>query len=294
MIRPTILYEDMQGNGVFFGTIPEGYTAKESDFTISSLPSENYVFRGRTRKKSWVAIRSSGVWKVEDVELSFGGGSLTIFCIAYNKPHDAYAYPIDPAMTRQDIEGATRIYENSDRTGWLFAHADTEHHHERVILLEAIMHTLFEDLVHDRLSSVLKAVVGHNNPSPPIGTALLYNYNAQSGSLANYQTLLEFRKECVKWCAEVEKLLFLGQHVQESDHFLKHQLVRAIKQAKAVWKADTEGKARNLVSIESQINGIIARVETEHEIETRWVKAARIEAAKKAAAAAESETPTGD
>lgn len=208
------------------------------------------------------------------------------------------AYPIDPRMTKKDIEGANRIYKNADQTGWLFAHAETGHHHERVILLEAIMHTLFEDLIHDRLGDVLKAVIGHNNPRPQIGTELLYTYNAQSGAFANYGNIIDFRKECIKWCSEVEKLLHIGQHIQEDDHALKHQLVRSIEQAKLIWKADT-GKKRILAGIESQVNAIIARVETDHEIDTRWVKAKkRADAAAAAAAAAESsddsETETED
>ena len=48
---------------------------------------------------------------------------------------DKIAFPVDPRMTRQDIEGATKIYENEDGTAWLFAHASAGNHHDHEINL---------------------------------------------------------------------------------------------------------------------------------------------------------------
>ena len=290
MIRPTVSHEKLWGNSFFFAGYPEGSSPKKSHFVVNSItpltteiPNEGVI---PENKRGWIATWDGQKWHVEDAKIDISES--TAFVKHFSGEHrEAYAYPIDPRMTRKDIEGATKIYPNDTNTGWLFAHAHENDHHDRVILLEAIMHTLFEDLVHSKLEGVLKAVVGSDNPSPQIGTELLYTYNAQSGQLANYQNLIDFRKECIKWCSEVEKLLHLGQHVQEDDHYLKHQLVRAINQAKLIWNADT-GKKAILSGILSDVNAIIARVETDHEIETRWVKQARIEAARKAAAEAES------
>ena len=297
MIPLTLLFENTHDACIFQKTFPDGTVLKESDIKIQSMPSKDSG-NDYSEKTIWCAVQHAGVWGVAqyDLQISSNGNEFELYCHDEENERrwDFVAFPIDPAMTAKDINGATRIYPNATNDGWLFAHSEVSDHHDRIITLEAVMHTLFEDLVHDKLTDVLKAVVGHNNPSPPIGTALLYNYGAQSGSLANYQILVEFRKECVKWCAEVEKLLHVGQHVQEDDHYLKHQLVRAINQAKTVWKADTEGKARNLSAIEPQVNAIITRVETDHEIETRWAKVARQEAEKKkAAAASNSDTENG-
>ena len=287
---PTLLFESDDGNCFFEKSFPDGTILKASDIAIQSMPSKDSI-KHQGQRVIWCAVQHAGVWQAVQFNLSIAASRhIALYCHEEEDDNerrwDFVAFPIDPAVTAKDINGATRIYPNATNDGWLFAHAEVSDHHDRILTLEAIMHTLFEDLVHDRLEDVLQAVIGHNNPSPPIGTALLYNYNAQSGSLANYQNLVEFRKECVKWCSEVEKLLYVGQHVQENDHTLKHQLVRAINQAKVVWKADTEGKARNLATIEPQVNAIIARVEADHEIETRWVKSAKAKAAADAAAAA--------
>lgn len=50
---------------------------------------------------------------------------------------DAMAYPIDPTMTREDIEGATRIEPNDDNTGWLFFHASAGHHKDHEVAVMA-------------------------------------------------------------------------------------------------------------------------------------------------------------
>ena len=285
---PTLLFESDDGNCFFEKSFPDGTVLTESDIAIQSMPSKDHISRSN-RRVIWCAVQHAGVWEAVQFNLSITYNiNFALYCHdeENERRYDFLAFPIDPAMTAKDINGATRIYPNATNNGWLFAHAEVADHHDRIIQLEAIMHTLFEDLVHDRLEDVLQVVIGHNNPSPKIGTELLYTYNAQSGTLSNYSNLVEFRKECVKWCSEVEKLLYVGQHVQENDHTLKHQLVRAINQAKVVWKADTEGKARNLATIEPQVNAIIARVEADHEIETRWVKSAKAKAAADAAAAA--------
>ena len=294
MIRPSLVKRTSYGTFNTYGKdiVPKDYVPKTKDFAIITMPTE--TVSSETIRGS-AAIEELGFWHPIEVDFNFSIGQLSI-SPTIPKYYNQIAFPVDPAMTRQDIEGATRIYTNSTNTGWLFAHAHAEDHHERVILLETIMHTLFEDLVHSKLEGVLKAVVGSDNPSPQIGTELLYTYNAQSGQLANYSNLIDFRKECIKWCSEVEKLLHIGQHVQENNHYLQHQLVRAIEQAKLIWNADT-GKKSILASIASEVNAIIARVETDHEIETRWAKAKRIadaEAARKAAEAAANENEGGN
>ena len=286
MITPTLLKRNQYREFTSFGTtsIPKTHKVETSDFVV---PNHEVNNTGPENAIVYVALKDQSLWHIIKANAYYITGAIVINTQDSEK-YDLMAFPIDPKMTAADIEGATHVFKNSDNTGWLFAHAHENDHHERVILLESIMHTLFEDLVHDKLTNLLKAVVGSDNPRPQIGTELLYTYNAQSGQLANYSNLIDFRKECIKWCSEVEKLLHLGQHVQEDDHYLQHQLVRAIEQAKLIWNADT-GKKQILASILSDVNAIIARVETDHEIDTRWVKAAKAEAARKAAEAAASE-----
>lgn len=291
---PSFIEREFDGLCTFYFNGPQGYVLDLSDFIIGDLePKDKTLSRGM--RNGVVAIEMTDGWRAERVNIYPSPRAATFEC-SEDKLGLRMAFPVDPNMTEKDVNGATILYPNETNDGWLFAHATPAHHDDRIITLEAVMRTLFEGLIHDQLEDVLKAVIGHNNPSPKIGTELLYTYNAQSGEFTNYSNIIEFRKECVKWCSEVEKRLHIGQHVQEDNHTLKHQLVRAIHQAKAVWKADTEGKARNLEAIEGQVNAIIAHVERDHAFETRWARAARREAEAKAAKArsdaANSETET--
>ena len=300
-MKPVIINPRVKTSGEKYDIyLPKSITFNFSDYAVATAPTEflarylheNLEYTNLTARP--LAVRENGKWQIrryihtQSLYYSHSDINLYVFHNFEGGHSEKLAYPIDPRMTHTDITNATYIFPNDTNDGWLFSHAHENDHHERVILLESIMHTLFEDLVHDKLLGVLKAVVGSDNPSPQIGTELLYTYNAQSGQLANYSNLIDFRKECIKWCSEVEKLLHLGQHVQEDNHYLQHQLVRAIEQAKLIWNADT-GKKSILASIASEVNAIIARVETDHEIDTRWVKAAKAEAARKAAEAAANE-----
>lgn len=283
MPQPTLVHENYNEKCAFeHDFIPELTTLpKITDFLIQSLPSRDYL-QGETKYGTIgnVPFLLNGKWIIEEAIIRFSTQHVHFYCES-SYGSNTCAFPVDPRMTKTDIEDATIIYPNSTNTGWLFAHAEIDHHHERILTLESVMITLFEDLVHNELENTLKTIVNAGSSNQEL--AGRSDYNSQLGALSNYSQIVAFRKECVKWCSELEKLLHVGQHVQENNFYLKHQLVRAIKQAIKVWQADAN-KSRVYATISGQINALIAKIETEHKIETRWEKQARREAAAKAAA----------
>lgn len=276
MIIPTIVHEYSSDDISFSGPIPEGYTAKESEFIINSLPVSDYILDGRKYgRRGWAAVKKNNRWDVAEMHLILSPYSMAFYCID-NKPREELAYPIDPAMTRKDIEGATRIYPNADNDGWLFAHATKTDHTDRMFLASTAMATLFDNVVETKLQQTLASII--NNPQT----------NQQRGVYSHWTNIVAFKKDCVAYCHKFEKLLYIGQHKHEEGLDLRNMLLRCIKHIKAEWQK-TKGKYD---AVSGDVNGIISHLETDHTFETRWVQAARQKAEAAARAAAESETET--
>ena len=256
-----------------------------SDYLISSLGIGNKPDLHRHAEKIGYAAILSHDWGVEQVHVQSRSGRLMFYCDQL-APRDSMAFPIDPRMTKGDIEGATKIFPNSTNDGWLFSHTDSDEHHDRMYELESVMVSMFQDVIDSKMQMTLAAVT-----SPPRDTRPVIGDSNTGTSRALYlqwNTLVEFRKECVKWVVAYEKLLHIGQHIQEGNFHINHQLVRAIEEAKKVWKRD---KATDLASISAEVAIVEARIKSLHRFETRWDKLARQEAeAKKAAAEASSDS----
>ena len=287
-MTPMLAYEDPGDPCMFYKRFPST-TTKLTDFIIPTLPSENtYYSDGRVRgNKASIAMRVSGKWIVEEAFVSFSKTRVTVECVKYIG-RDAYAFPIDPRMTRMDIEGADRIFANSTNDGWLFGHSESDEHHDRAYQLESIMTTLFQDAIDVKMQQVMASIVNPSRSRPIIGDS--GSGGTQRANYIHWDALVRFRKECVKWCLEFEKLLHIGKHIQESDLHIHHQLLRAINQAKRVWTLD-QSKKDSLDTISADVTAITAKINTIHTFETRWEKAARREAeAKKAAAESSSDS----
>lgn len=190
-----------------------------------------------------------------------------------------WAFPIDPRLKKSDIEGATKIFPNSTNTGWLFLHSESDEHQDRADLLEAMMITSFQDVIDGMMQKTLAIVT-----TPPTNARPIIGDPGSGNAKAYYlqwNSLVEFRQECVKWLLEYEKILYIGQHLQEDDLHTHDQMIRAITQAKKVWARD---KADDLSSISVEVTQVEKKINTMHTFETRWDRLARIEAeAKKAA-----------
>lgn len=185
-------------------------------------------------------------------------------------PRTAMAVPVDPRMTHADIEGATKIFPNADNTGWLFAHAEASHHHERELAAEGLVSELFEDLLSDRLTGTLKTIVNDKQR------------NQQIAALSNYTHLISFRKDALNYVRHSERALHIGKHIQEPDDlYLHHQAKLAISETKRHWQAE---KAQEWNAVSHSVDQVIGRLTSLHAYETRWDMAARIAAEAEAAA----------
>lgn len=280
MITPDVSYHNSHDNGEFTIRVPNGYKHNNLDFAVPSL---GIVDNDEWSKKGYLAVLRNEGWTVSEAILSQSYAQFFSASCSDGIHTIAMAYPIDPAMTRQDIEGATKIYRNSTNTGWLFAHAEDAHHHDRIFTLESIMTTAFQDVLDGKMQQTLAIV------TKPPSTARPVIGDPGSGNAKAYylqwNTIVEFRKECVKWVREYEKILHIGQHIQEDDLYVHDQLTRAIAQAKKVWTRD---KADDLSSISAELAIVEGKINTLHTFETRWAKAARVTAEAKKAAAANS------
>ena len=277
IIRPKLVHEDPAEHCLFSDRITG---AKLSDFVIQTLPYDKPLVRGVIQStEGYIAVRIMNTWTIERASITYSNSRVNIDCLKTSS-RDVFAYPVDPRMTEMDIEGATKIFPNTANTGWLFSHAEQDHHHDRIFTLQSVMSMLFRDVEDDAIQKYYALAI--NDPT---------NTNRQRGEYSKWTDFVAFRKECLKWCAEYEKLLHIGQHIQESDLHIHDQLLRAIEEAKKVWVRDNSD---NWNSISFEVEKIIAHIKNLHTFETRWEKMARREAeakAKKAAAdAANSES----
>lgn len=188
-------------------------------------------------------------------------------------------YPIDPRTTRKDWEGATRAYANETNTGWLPAHADADHMHDREVELRAGIVAVFQPQLDNLLQAVLTAT--DNKPRDwPIGTP----WETRQTRRLRFQKLIEFRDAAITCAITEARERHIGwyhQHPEESHlHHLVHDCITTTL-AKA-------GDAYTVVYGEIRAAAVSLAL---HPYETRWDRAARLkaEAAKAAAAAQDQE-----
>ena len=269
---------------------PEGSTIPigiDPFFVIQSWGLTNNYIGDTLQILGYIAVKSGQQWHVEHAEIIHhqrSTPSTVLVCTEYAF-RGTVAFPIDPRMTREDIEGATQIYQNDEGTGWLFAHADDGHHHDRELQVESIVSDLFEDILSDILTDVMTSIInGHQK-------------NQQIARLAKHQHTIGFRKDALSYVRNAERTLHIGQHIQDTDpHYLHKMALTAISETKRYWQAE---KASEWNAVEFNVDQVITRLTNLHTYETRWDKAARIEAeakaaAEKAAAEAEATDTSGD
>lgn len=89
-------------------------------------------------ERGWIAVRHTldRNWFTADAIAAINTRSkrVGITCLA-KETCDAMALGIDQRLKREDVDGATIIYEENDK--WLFAHATVEDHHNRILAAEA-------------------------------------------------------------------------------------------------------------------------------------------------------------
>ena len=227
-------------------------------------------------KHGYIAVKSGNIWGLEDALMVYdpSSGLVTLECQELDA-RSGIAFPIDPVIDFMDIIGATNIYPNADHTAWLFRHESQGHR-------------------HDHLLAVRSAVVGLFQPA--LDNINLKALEARSAARANriekFLLLCQFRDDVIEAAETAEKAHHLGYHAQtpyppfpEEGHV--HSAINvAMSAAKTAWSA-TPPKAAEYAKITSDVAPLLAYTTAPHNPETRWEKAARIEAEAKAKAEAE-------
>ena len=271
---PTILnrYQN-EGNCGFLFYYPEGYEYDGKHFLVPSLGSKIDENRPE-RLRGHIAVLHNNGWRVVEGYCDDDRIYAGVFC-QDDEFATKLAFPIDPAMTAKDINGATIIQPNASNTAWTFAHATEAEHFDRIWLASTAMSSIFDRVMEDRLQQTLASII--NNPQT----------NQQRGVYLRWADMLDFKKDCTAYCVRFEKLLYLGQHKQQSGLNLRDMLLLCIKHVKQEWqKVD-----QKFDGVAGDVNGIIAALEADHNWETRWEQEAR---QKREAAAREAETASND
>ena len=235
----------------------------------------------------YVAVHKDGKWHTVNAYLYYwlSNSEVHFVCVYIDHLHDKnehfydkMAFPIDPRMTATDIEGANRIYKNADNTGWLFAHADADDHHDRVFTLKSVITSLFREYEDQALQKLLPLFIG--------GTS---TEEKKREEYTLWKNLTDFRDHCIELCVDREKGLHIGQHIQEDKFHIQQMASLVIRQSVFTWKSKRD-KAAAYASIDFFVRKILVDVNTVHNFETRWDRQSRLDAAAKAAKeAAESE-----
>ena len=189
-------------------------------------------------------------------------------------------YPIDPRMTKIDIVGANRAWANATNDGWLFAHCDDDHHHDREVSLEDVAISLFQVEINKlQLDSRTKLATLIKRPSDSSAGSRELAARVKEDSML---TVLDDLLECLKKETREKHIGYYHQnpdksHVHEEIHDCLVSLIGINKLANNA----------TYIEVAGELNRILARLKDKHDYEYRWVKAARIkaEAAKKAAEA---------
>ena len=186
------------------------------------------------------------------------------------QPHEYLAhwyYPIDPRMVEKDIVGATVAYPNETNDGWLFRHCDN-------------------DAMVDYEKELAAAVIGEFAEAidgAQIKVSESTNDAVKILAVTRHAALADFRNEAVEGVVSWARTLHIGWQEQNPHEAHVHTpALRAIEAVALSWQAD---RTAEYSRVNASVAGIIKGLAKPHTYETRWDKADRIEAERKAAEA---------
>lgn len=253
---------------------------KKSDIFVNLSPSTDPEPEDWTRRegrvRGWMAIRHTlnREWFIVDAIFIRQSTLIRVECRTY-QPCDAIAVGIDPRMTREDIEGATRIFKNADNTGWLFAHSNTGHHADHELQLMACIDGVFQPYFRQLHVDVIDGA----------------NLNIKQRATNLYSLLSQFYGEVIALARTNARAVLLGHRHREAhpaEGHLHSEIKTAFAAVKATWIKTRKADATKLAPAFAYVGNIL----TIPSPETRWDRAARLEAEAKKKAAAEAEAST--
>lgn len=244
-----------------YGEVPlpswETFTIKSMGFYREDMHKEPSSNRYAQNVRYVATQDESGTWRATRAFAYISDRQVRIHSYDTDELHaDRLAFPIDPRMKKIDIDGATHIYENDDNTGWLFAHATPEDHNQRLLLAEATITTVFEQVLTDLNDNILIAMF-NDNPS-----------NQILAKMTVYTHVKDFKNDCAKMARYNESQLYIGQHVHEPEKYdLYSMTALALEMAKKKWKIE---KAQEINQISDYVAGIEKRLASGPTYKTRW------------------------
>ena len=255
---------------------------KRSDIFVNLPPSTGPELRdwaySAGRVRGWAAVRASldRHWFVADAIFAHQESDTIYVECNTSIACDAVAVSIDPRMTREDIEGATRIFKNADNTGWLFAHSNTGHHADHELQLMACIDGVFQPYFRQLHVDVIDGA----------------NRNIKQRATRLYSLLSQFYGEVIALARTNARAVLLGHRHREAhpaEGHLHSEIKTAFDAVRAKWIKTRKSEATDLTPAFTYVGNIL----TIPNPESRWDRAARLEAeAKKKKAAAEAEAST--
>ena len=201
------------------------------DYLIPSLglpkqkdghPSDSNI---RTESVGFIAVLSDRKWLVKEVDFSRTHQSLFFFCRETEHIQmDAMAYPIDPSMTRDDIEGDSFPEANAAGTAWLFKHTRPGTHDDFERILHAIAVATFSGQME---AVILKCITATNRTAK----------RTAQRRVASWQTL---RADVIAEAKKIHRANVLGHYHRDPHPSTGHYyaiLSAAVSSVKAKWKA---------------------------------------------------------
>ena len=239
---------------------PDDYEISFDQIAVRTLPvkqiEEGTVF-SRPDHTAFIATMQNGVWQVEKMVVTMHSTQhyFTMRCDEANdRTH--IACPIDPRMTREDIAGAIHAFANDNNNGMLFAHATEEEHHDRILLAETAISTVFEEILMDRLIRMDVIDIAGRSTSN------------RRGELTILAHINSFRNDCMKLARYNEGQLHIGQHVKDpEEHHIYQMVENAYDLCVKKWKAE---KSAEYNQISDRLKPIEKRLKSRHSFKRRW------------------------
>lgn len=207
----------------------------------------------------YIAAHRDGEWAVTRAYHEIQGTKLIIHAWGQDERQiDKMAWPVDPRMTRKDIDGAKHIIKNSTNTGWLFSPATPQDHEDRLLITEATITTVFEELLRSRFSRVdIVRLAGSSTSN-------------QRGELTVAEHINSFKNDCAKIARYNEHQLYIGQHIHEYEkHTIYAMCHKAFMDTKQKWRVE---KSAELRQISNHLTPIEKRLSKRPTFEYRWEK----------------------
>ena len=226
----------------------------------TSTPGENWESEHgfEPYERGWVAVKhtSDRHWYTVDGSVSITHYHKAKILVQVHDGCDEVALGIDQRLKREDVDGATIIYQNAAGTGWLFAHATEEEHHDRILLGETAISVVFEELLMNRLIRMDVVDIAGRSTSN------------RRGELTILGHINSFRNDCMKMARYLEGQLYVGEHVKNpEDHYIYKMIEKAYALTVKKWKAE---KSAEYNQISDRIAPIEKRLKSRHSFKRRW------------------------